>query len=85
MAYLSESDNWLVVRKLDQAEWHIKYIWGVYWGTTMMLTVGFGDLAASNYQEALCLTILEMISCVALSYNINCVGNLINNIRSQSN
>lgn len=24
-----------------------------------------------------------MISCIALAYNINCVGNLINNIRSQ--
>lgn len=49
----------------------------------MMLTVGFGDLAATTSNEALILTLVEMISCIALAYNINCVGNLINNIRSQ--
>ena len=26
---------------------------------------------------------VETFSCIALAYNINCVGNLINNIRSQ--
>jgi hypothetical protein len=48
-----------------------------------MLTVGFGDLAATTYQEALCLIFLEMVSCIALAYNINCVGTLISNIRAQ--
>lgn len=48
-----------------------------------MLTVGFGDLAASNYKEAVCLTLIETFSCILLAYNINCVGNLINNIRQQ--
>jgi hypothetical protein len=49
-----------------------------------MLTVGFGDLAATNYQEALCLVFIEMISCISLAYNINCVGSLISNLRQQS-
>ena len=48
-----------------------------------MLTVGFGDLSATNYQEAICLTLIETFSCIALAYNINCVGTLISNIRSQ--
>lgn len=48
-----------------------------------MLTVGFGDLAASNYKEAVCLTFIETFSCILLAYNINCVGNLISNIRQQ--
>ena len=48
-----------------------------------MLTVGFGDISPANYKEAICLTLIETFSCVLLAYNINCVGNLINNIRSQ--
>ncbi len=28
--------------------WTDKYIWGYYWGTTIMLTVGFGDISATN-------------------------------------
>ena len=48
-----------------------------------MLTIGFGDISPANYKEAVCLTIIETISCILLAYNINCVGNLIHNIRSQ--
>lgn len=48
-----------------------------------MLTVGFGDIVATTYKEALCLIFIETISCLALAYNINCVGNLISNIRAQ--
>ena len=63
--------------------WYEQYIWAYYWGSTIMLTVGFGDISPANYKEAICLTLIETFSCVLLAYNINCVGNLINNIRSQ--
>jgi hypothetical protein len=49
-----------------------------------MLTVGFGDIAATNSEEALCLIFIEMVSCISLAYNINCVGNLIGDLRKQS-
>lgn len=63
--------------------WFEQYVWAYYWGTTIMLSVGFGDLSASNYQEAICLIFIETFSCIALAYNVNCVGSLINNIRAQ--
>lgn len=46
-----------------------------------MLTVGFGDISAVNYKEAICLIFIETISCMILAYNINCVGNLICTLR----
>jgi len=49
----------------------------------MMLTIGFGDIVPVTYKEALVLIFLETISCIVLAYNINCVGSLISNIRSQ--
>ena len=48
-----------------------------------MLTVGFGDLMASTYQEALCLIFIEIVSVMCLAYNINWIGTLISNIRAQ--
>ena len=48
-----------------------------------MLTIGFGDMVPACYQEALCMIFIETISCMVLAYNINCVGSLIANIRSQ--
>lgn len=83
MAGVSEDDNWMNYKNIHSAFWFEKYAWAYYWATTMMLTVGFGDLTATNYKEAMILTLIEMISCIALSYNINCVGTLISNIRSQ--
>lgn len=47
-----------------------------------MLTVGFGDIVPTTYKEALCMIFIETFSCIALAYNINCVGALISNIRS---
>lgn len=65
------------------APWYERYAWSYYGGTTIMLTVGFGDIAAGNYKEALCLTIIETLSCIALAYNIHCVGTVISSIRNE--
>ena len=48
-----------------------------------MLTVGFGDLSATNADEALCLIFIEIFSVMCLAYNINWIGTLISNIRAQ--
>lgn len=81
---LLDENNWISSHGLTMAPWYERYVWGYYWATTTMLTVGFGDFAATNYKEAICLIFVEMISCISLAYNINCVGNLISNLRSQS-
>jgi hypothetical protein len=82
MALVSDN-NWWVKHSLTDDAWYVKYIYGYYWGINIMLTVGFGDLSASNWQEALCLIFIELISCILFTYNINCVGNLFNNLRLQ--
>lgn len=48
-----------------------------------MLTVGFGDISASHFKEALCLVFIETLSCIVLAYNVNCVGELIMKIKSR--
>ena len=48
-----------------------------------MLTVGFGDLVATNYQEAIILIFIETFSCITLAYNISYVGALIGSIREK--
>ena len=63
------------------SEWTVKYIWGYYWGTNIMLTVGFGDLAANNHYEAIILIFIETFSCITLAYNISEVGALISSMR----
>ena len=83
MADTVEEKTWHTALGINNAAWFEQYIWAYYWGCNIMLTVGFGDIAACNYKEALCLIFIEIISVICLAYNINSVGTLISNIRSQ--
>jgi hypothetical protein len=46
---------WYQLIKIQDSNWFIKYVWGYYWGTNIMLTVGFGDLVATTHIEAILL------------------------------
>ena len=81
MAGVSPQESWWTKINISSAPWSSKYIWGYYWGTNIMLTVGFGDLAANNVYEALILVFIETFSCITLAYNISSVGSLIGEIK----
>ena len=83
MAKIDVGNGWYQAKGIVDAGWFPRYIWAYYWGVNIMLSVGFGDLAAANYQEAICLIFIEIISVICLAYNISCVGILISNIRAQ--
>lgn len=48
MGNLDMQINWHIKLGISNSPWFIKYIWGYYWGTNIMLTVGFGDISATN-------------------------------------
>ena len=50
MAGLNPSNSWIVKKGLIDSPWYEQYIWSYYWANTIMLTIGFGDFVASNYQ-----------------------------------
>ncbi len=58
MANIDETQNWKVKFGINNAEWFVQYVWGYYWGTNIMLTVGFGDITATNYYEAIVLVFI---------------------------
>jgi hypothetical protein len=49
MTSVDADENWHLKLGIVNSSWYIKYIWGYYWGTNIMLTVGFGDITAANY------------------------------------
>ena len=83
MAKIDVGNGWYQTKGIVDAGWFPKYIWAYYWGVNIMLTVGFGDLVATNHHEAIWLIFIEIISVICLAYNISCVGTLISNIRAQ--
>lgn len=83
MATMDIENSWYQKKGIVDADWLPKYIWAYYWGVNIMLTVGFGDLVATNHQEAVWLIFIEIFSVMCLAYNINWIGTLISNIRAQ--
>jgi hypothetical protein len=81
--YNYEQKNWHKVINIMDESWFIKYVWGYYWGTNIMLTVGFGDLVATTYVEAIFLIFIETFSCITLAYNISTVGSLMSEMKSK--
>ena len=51
---------------INQEVWYIQYIWGYYWATNIIMTVGFGDFTPNTYQEAYFVGFLLII----LAYDI---------------
>jgi hypothetical protein len=60
-------------------------MWAYYWATTIMMTIGFGDITATNHGEAIVLAFLELFSCIVLAYNISEIGSVISALRSAGN
>ena len=50
MARIDPENNWITQKEWNTSPWYEIYVWAYYWGTTIMLTVGFGDLSATNFQ-----------------------------------
>lgn len=60
-------------------------MWAYYWATTIMMTIGFGDITATNHSEAIVLAFLEFFSCIVLAYNVSEIGAVISALRSAGN
>ena len=58
MVSINIDESWYSKLNIQSSEWIVKYIWGYYWGTNIMLTVGFGDLSANNHYEAIILILI---------------------------
>lgn len=71
----------MTVAGVFQDPWYEKYVWSYYFGTTIILTIGFGDIHASNYVEAFFIITISFFAVVFFGYNINYIGNRINSIR----
>lgn len=71
MSRIDMEKNWMTRVGVDQEYWHVKYFYAFYWGTTIMMTVGFGDVLPGNPREVIITSFLEMFSCILLGYNIS--------------
>lgn len=81
ITYLNYPETWMTQANIVGSPWYEQYVWSYYFGTTIILTIGFGDLHAANHIEAFFIISISFFACVFFGYNINYIGHLINSIR----
>lgn len=72
--------NWIYMTKMqDFGDWQI-YLAAVYWATTTLTTVGYGDIKAYNNKERIMACLSMIIGIFLYSYIIGSLTNLLSNL-----
>ncbi|EAR98200.3 cyclic nucleotide-binding domain protein (macronuclear) [Tetrahymena thermophila SB210] len=78
------SISWLQKFQLIDLSYIQKYIYCMYWSITTMTTVGYGDITATNYVEALFIAISMIIFSCVFAYSINNIGFILQEIQKST-
>ncbi|CAD8094826.1 unnamed protein product [Paramecium sonneborni] len=72
--------SWIQKYSLEDQTNLIKYDYAVYWATMTMVTVGYGDITASNPIEIVFSNFTMFISSFVFAYSMNSIGIIIKNL-----
>ncbi|EWS76070.1 cation channel family protein (macronuclear) [Tetrahymena thermophila SB210] len=76
--------NWIDKLGISNRPYYERYVYSIYWSITTMTTVGYGDIAATNWVEALFIAVnMILFSCV-FAYSINNIGFILQEIEKSS-
>lgn len=65
---------------LPENGWFEKYVYALYWGVTVMTTVGFGDLTPANVYEVSFIASFMLVSCGTFAYLFNAIGMILGDL-----
>ena len=64
-----------------RAEWTTQYVFALYWSLATMVTVGYGDVSATNRPEVIFSIVSMIFGCGFFAYAINSIGLILENFK----
>ena len=79
-----ESKNWVNTNNLQDESLITKYFYSFYWSSVTIMTVGYGDIVATNLAEVIYSSFTVFFGCGLFAYFISCVGGIVKDITEES-
>lgn len=81
----SDEKTWINVHDFEQESKINQYLYAFYWSIVTMMTVGYGDISATNSTEAVFSSFTIFFGCGLFAYFINAVGIIVQDITKETN
>lgn len=73
--------TWISSLNLDNPSALTNYIYSLYFGTSTLLTVGYGDITPKNQLEIIVLILVQSCGIIIIAYLMNEIGHSLSHLR----
>ncbi len=68
---------------INSKNWNLQYVFSLYWASTTMISIGYGDVTPKNIYEIGYTILVQFLSCLLYAYSINEIWQIIRQLNSK--
>lgn len=70
-------------KPIAETDWNTQYAYSIYWASTTMISIGYGDITPQNKYEISYTVAIQFISCLMYAYSLNQIWGIIQQLNSK--